>query len=203
MLKKTFQVDTPPSKIAIEKGLTKGNITFSGIKYESKDDHKFHDVFAAFKNFKNAGQFFNQRVNLPEGLSEGVVSRYIDGIFRFEKIIKNNYGISKFDGFNEISKKFIEVKACSVFPDLTSWSPGPFFDLFYFVDFSSLDGKFKIFEINIDSNEIKKIKVSKTETFGDQIDKNRRPRFSVYEEFINPKKYCSGVPVIEKDLTLI
>ena len=37
------------------------------------------------------------------------------------------------------------------------------------------------------------------ETFQDQIDSKRRPRFSVYENFINCKKNCDGSPLYTGD----
>ena len=69
--------------------------------------------------------------------------------------------MTKFDCYKEDTKEIIEVKGCSVTPDLTSWSPKPFFDFFCFVDFSTLDGKYKIYKINITSEELKNLKVNK------------------------------------------
>ena len=76
-----------------------------------------------------------------------------------------------------------------------------YFDFFCFVDFSSLDGKYKIYKINISSEELKNLKVNENgETFQEQIDSKRRPRFSVYDKFINCQNKCTGEPLFEGDL---
>ena len=109
---------------------------------------------------------------------------------------------TKFDCYDKLNDKIVEVKACSVPNDLTSWSPKPYFDIFYFVDFSTLDGKYKIYEISINNDEMMDIKVNSTQTFREVVSRSNppRPRFSVFETFINPKFKCSGYPVFEDDL---
>ena len=59
-------------------------------------------------------------------------------------------------------------------------SPQPYFDVLYFVDFSSMDGKYDIYKINTTNEEIAKESVTPGgETFQEQINSNRRPRFSL------------------------
>ena len=96
----------------------------------------------------------------------------------------------------------IEVKGCSIYPDLTTWSPGPYFDVLYFVDFSSLDGKYKIFQINITHKELADAKVNNLQTYQDQINQGRRPRFSLYDTYVSPGYKCSGKPVYEGNLSI-
>ena len=200
MIEKKLTINTEPSPKGIKMGLDCGELTFLAHRYEKKDNQKFSSLFNAWKNFKEVGDFFGQRVNLPEGLTEGVVAKDIDNVYRYKKSLKNKNGKSKFDCYNEITKEIIEVKGCSIFPDLTTWSPGPYFDVLYFVDFSSLDGKYKIFQIDITHKELANAMVNKDETYQDQIDKGRRPRFSLHEKYVTPRFKCSGIPVYEGDL---
>lgn len=177
-----------------------GIIKFIAHRYEDSDNSKLLKLFNSWIDYKSAGEFFHQRTNLPEGLTESIVAKDLPNVYRKIKVIKSLKGKSKFDCFNNNTKQFIEVKGCSISNDLTSWSPKPFFDFFCFIDFSTLDGKYKIFQINISSDELKLETVSSSETFQDQINKGRRPRFSVYEKFINNSYRCSGKPIFEGNL---
>ena len=184
-------------KIDIEKD---GLMKVLGHRYDDSDNPKLLKLFNSWIDYQNAGKFFHQRTNIPEGLTESVVAKDLPNVYRKIKVTKGLKGKSKFDCYKTDTKQFIEVKGCSIPNDLTSWSPKPFFDFFCFVDFSTLDGKYKIFQININSEELKNEKVSASETFQDQIDKKRRPRFSVYEKFINKSYRCTGEPILEGDL---
>lgn len=171
-----------------------------GHRYDDSDNSKLLKLFNSWINYQTAGEFFHQRTNIPEGLTESIVAKDIPNVYRKIKVIRSLAGKSKFDCYKTDTKQFIEVKGCSITNDLTSWSPKPFFDFFCFVDFSTLDGKYKIFQININSEELKNENISTSETFQDQINKKRRPRFSVYEKFINKSYRCTGKPIVEGDL---
>ena len=47
---------------------------------------------------------------------------------------KSKYPTTKFDCYDSLKDRIVEVKGCSIPNDLTSWSPKPYFDVFYFVD---------------------------------------------------------------------
>ena len=181
-----------------------GTLTIRGVRFEPDDSQKFAQLFFRWLEYKNSGEFVKQRANIPEGLTEGLVAKDIPHIYRKQG---DNYSNpdrepTKFDCYDKLNDKIVEVKACSVPNDLTSWSPKPYFDIFYFVDFSTLDGKYKIYEISINSDEIMDIKVNSTQTFREVVSRSNppRPRFSVFETFIYPKFKCSGYPVVEDDL---
>jgi len=181
-----------------------GTLTIRGVRFEPDDSQKFAQLFFRWLEYKNSGEFVKQRANIPEGLTEGLVAKDIPHIYRKQG---DNYSNpdrepTKFDCYDKLNDKIVEVKACSVPNDLTSWSPKPYFDIFYFVDFSTLDGKYKIYEISINSDEIMDIKVNSTQTFREVVSRPNppRPRFSVFDTFINPKFKCSGYPVVEDDL---
>jgi len=200
MIEKEFSIRTDPSDSGIRAGVLDGYLTFIGRRYELAENKKFADLFFAWKNFISAGLFVDQRVNIPEGLTEGVVAKDILGVYRYIEVVSNTHGKSKFDCYDSINNKIIEVKGCSIPNDLSSWSPKPYFDVLYFVDFSTRDGKYKIFRIDTTSEELKNEKVSATETFQQQIDDSRRPRFSIYDKYINPSYKCSGKPIFQDDL---
>ena len=174
-----------------------------GAKYDDSDIPNFLSVLKTWIKYKNALRKIDGRnPNIPEALTEGIVTKHFENTFRKIKVLRNNdKSITKFDCYKKDTKEIIEVKGCSVTPDLTSWSPKPHFDFFCFVDFSSLDGKYKIYKINISSEELKNLKVNENgETFQEQIDSKRRPRFSVYDKFINCQNKCTGEPLFEDDL---
>ena len=181
-----------------------GTLTIRGVRFEPDDSQKFAQLFFRWLEYKNSGEFVKQRANIPEGLTEGLVAKDIPHVYRKQG---DNYSNpdrepTKFDCYDKLNDKIVEVKACSIPNDLTSWSPKPYFDIFYFVDFSTLDGKYKIYEISINNDEMMDIKVNSTQTFREVVSRSNppRPRFSVFETFINPKFKCSGYPVFEDDL---
>ena len=181
-----------------------GTLTIRGVRFELDDSQKFAQLFFRWLEYKNSGEFVKQRANIPEGLTEGLVAKDIPHVYRKQG---DNYSNpdrepTKFDCYDKLNDKIVEVKACSIPNDLTSWSPKPYFDIFYFVDFSTLDGKYKIYEISINNDEMMDIKVNSTQTFREVVSRSNppRPRFSVFETFINPKFKCSGYPVFEDDL---
>ena len=174
-----------------------------GAKYDDSDIPNFLSTLNTWLKYKNALKKIDGRnPNIPEALTEGIITRHFKNTYRKIKILKNgDKSLTKSDCYKEDTSEIIEVKGCSVKPDLTSWSPKPFFNFFCFVDFSSLDGKYKIYKIDISSDDLKSLKVNKNgETFQNQIDSKRRPRFSVYENFINCKKNCDGSPLYTGDL---
>ena len=183
-------------------------LKFLGHRYDDSDNEGFLKLFKSWLAYKSAGEKYHQRANLPESLTEGLIAKDIKNTYRKVKVLKKKAksGVkTKFDCYNDLSNKIIEVKGCSVPNDLTSWSPKPFFDLFYFVDFSTLDGKYKIYEINVssDSSEFLGIKNKKGKTILNLMNDGKRPRFSVYEHFINKKIGCDGSPLILGDLNTL
>jgi len=174
-----------------------------GAKYDDSDTPNFLSTLNTWLKYKNALKKIDGRnPNIPEALTEGIITKHFENTYRKIKVLKNrDKSLTKFDCYKEDTNEIIEVKGCSITPDLTSWSPKPFFDFFCFVDFSSLDGKYKIFKIDITSEELRSLKVNKNgETFQNQIDSKRRPRFSVYEHFVTCKKNCDGAPLYIGDL---
>lgn len=203
MIEKEFSIQTRVSDKGRKEGASVGKLVFNGIRFEDSDKPKFKQLFNKWKAYKESGEFVEQRANIPEGLTEGIVAKDIRGIFRKGKKNdkKSKFPTTKFDCYCSLENKIVEVKACSIPNDLTSWSPKPYFDVFYFVDFSSMDGKYEIYKIETTDSEILGETVTaKGTTFRQQVANGRRPRFSVFEKYIIPKYKCSGKPIFYGDL---
>jgi hypothetical protein len=130
-----------------------------------------------------------RRLNIPEFLSEGIYSLVFNAGRKIEKI-KGQRGKpnTSFDCFNVKTGKRIQVKACSVSEDLTSFGPKTQWDELYFVHFlptNKYDGSYEIYLIN--NNDIYNQKVNKTQTMRDVQLKGKRPRFSIIKEIIRKK----------------
>jgi len=107
---------------------------------------------------------------------------------------------TSFDAYHLGTNKRIQVKACSVLPDLTSFGPRTQWDEIYFVDFyrdGSWDGKFDIYLI--ENEDIYNFPVNATQTYRDQQAEGRRPRFSIYTGIIQAKGLN---PVVTGDLSI-
>ncbi len=121
-------------------------------------------------------------MNLPEGLSEGAFCLEMNTARIINAIPGAN---SSFDCYDFDENARIQVKACSVLPDLTSFGPRSIWDKLYFCDFyreGSWDGTFDIYMI--DNDDIYNHYVREGQTFRDQQQQGRRPRFSIYNEII-------------------
>ena len=124
--------------------------------------------------------------NFPEGLSEVAFCIY-SGSKRF--ITLQGKSSASFDTFNLQKNKAEQIKASSVESDLTSFGPKSAWDDLYFLDFyngGKLDGTFNVYKIP--SKLIYSMKVNKNQTLKQQQAQDRRPRFSITEGIIKPKK---------------
>lgn len=138
-------------------------------------------------------EYGGRRLNIPEILSEGVfcheygAARVTHGISGantswdcFSPLI-NETGVQKKD-------RRIQVKACSVKYDLTSFGPESQWDDLYFMHFfpnGVYDGSYHIFHIPNDL--IYNHKVNSHQTVKDQQREGRRPRCKIIKDIIIPK----------------
>lgn len=109
-----------------------------------------------------------------------------------ESISGANTSFDCYDPNGKRGNNRIQVKACSVVPDLTSFGPNSEWDRIFFVDFyreGKWDGTFDIYEISTD--DIYNFKVNASQTMADQKNQGRRPRFSIYTNFIEKGNYLS------------
>jgi len=122
-------------------------------------------------------------INLPEAISENAFALFSPYCVR---IVSLKGMKCSFDCINLKTGSRIQIKASSVISDLTSFGPRSEWDELFFLDFSSGNGSFKVYKIEQDW--IYKHMVNKRQSFQQQQEENRRPRFSIIEDIIKPKK---------------
>ncbi len=163
-------------------------------KFDESDRSVLANIYKEWRGLSDHLKQVGARgVNLPEGLSEGAFCLEM-GAYRVDSSVKG--ANTSFDAYDSNRKKRIQVKACSVLPDLTSFGPRSIWDELYFCDFyrhGKWDGKFDIYLIENES--IYNYPVSKTETMREQQQQKRRPRFSIHTGIIlrdNIQPVCTG-----------
>ena len=171
--------------------LPEGNIDADIEIYDIKDKKKVLKIFESWKNLyqniKEAG-YSARTINLPEGISEVAFCIAMDTV-RVRKIYGN--ANNSFDCYNLKTNKRIQIKATSVDNDLASFGPKSQWDELYFLRFcinGIIDGTFEVYKIVTDNEFYNRIvNIKKNETFKDQQNKGRRPRFSIVKEIIQKK----------------
>jgi len=153
--------------------------------FNKKDDDLLRKIYKNWRNLSDELNMIKGRgVNLPEALSEGAFCRAMDTVRITSSIPGAN---TSFDVYNLKTQKRIQVKACSVLPDLTSFGPDSVWDQLYFVDFfrqGNWDTSIDIYLIP--NNLIYNFPVNATQTMKQQQKQQRRPRFSIYSGIIQP-----------------
>ncbi|MED3882815.1 Bsp6I family type II restriction endonuclease [Priestia megaterium] len=165
--------------------LPEGIFTAPAQEYEMLDKERFRSVYENWRKLSlELVSIGGRAINLPEGLSEGLFCIEMETLRVSQSIPRAN---TSFDCYRESDHARIQVKACSVLPDLTSFGPKSVWDEIYFMDFyrdGKWDGTFDIYYI--DSNLIYNHKVNNNETFIDQQKAGKRPRLSIYDKIIRP-----------------
>ena len=153
------------------------------MDFTKSDGKKWKSTFDLWRGLKMGMRDYKSREpNFPEGLSEVAFCLW-SGSSRFISA----YGLSNtsFDTFDLKTNKAQQIKACSIDNDLTSFGPKSKWDDLYFVDFyngGKVDGKFDVYLIP--NKYIKNQSLNKNETFTDQQEQKRRPRFGIKKEII-------------------
>lgn len=120
-------------------------------------------------------------INLPEFISETAFCLFFPSV----RVVKLKNGKCSYDCIDKEMGRRQQIKATSTNNDLTSFGPKSEWDELYFLDFSKGDGSFAVYKIEADW--IYKQKVNKQQTFEDQQDQARRPRFSIIHQIILPR----------------
>jgi len=167
--------------------LPEGDFVAPILEFEESDRKKLFQIYKEWRILCNTlGTVSARGVNLPEGLSESAFCLEMGAVRSADKVkTKGKKVDTSFDAYNMNTKKRIQVKACSVLPDLTSFGPSTTWDEIYFMDFYKdglWDGKFDIYLIT--NQDIYTAKVNKKQTYRDQQAEGKRPRFSIYEKII-------------------
>ncbi len=165
--------------LTLPEGIFKTNV----LIFDEEDREKLFTIYMQWRKLCDSLDSISARgVNLPEGLSESAFCLEMNA-YRITKGISG--ANTSFDAYNPNKKRRIQIKACSVLPDLTSFGPKSVWDDLFFVDFyrkGKWDGLFDIY--HIENNLIYNHKVNSNETFKDQQLQKRRPRFSIFKDLI-------------------
>ena len=173
----------------IEKQLIKLPEGYFDVKIQAFEESDRKILFDAYVDWRKLCTHLlnltSRLVNLPEGISEGAFCLEMNAVRILGNIPNAN---SSFDCYFLEKKERIQVKACSIIPDLTSFGPKSVWDKLYFLDFyrkGKWDGTFDIYLIN--NKDIYNHYVNADQTFCDQQEQGRRPRFSIFREIIRIK----------------
>ena len=155
------------------------------IVFDESDRAYLKQMYNDWRNLTDSLKRVSARgINLPEGISESAFCLEMGADRTAESISGAN---SSWDCYDLNRGKRIQVKACSVLPDLTSFGPSSQWDEIYFLDFyreGIWDGSFGIYQI--ETNMIYSHQVNRLQTFAEQQAQGRRPRFSIFKDIIIP-----------------
>jgi hypothetical protein len=159
------------------------NITAKITTYEKGDGQKIRRLYDLWNTLNKAIKAISTRgINLPEAISENAFCLFFPGCIR---VIKLKKGKCSYDVLDTKNGSRIQIKASSISSDLTSFGPRSEWDKLFFLDFSVGNGSFKVYKIEPDW--IYKHQVNKKQTFAQQQEENRRPRFSITDSIIKPR----------------
>lgn len=165
--------------------LPEGEFYVNADIFDKSDVNKLIRIYDNWRELSQNLNSLNARsVNLPEGLSE-IAFCYFMGCVRL-----NNPKIGKgvntsFDAYSLATNKRIQIKSCSVLPDLTSFGPTSQWDEIYFQDFYRIGRWDYTVDIYlIPNNLIYNQKVNAKQTLKQMQAQGKRPRFSIYKEII-------------------
>ena len=149
--------------------------------YKKVSQNEFKELIKAYFLWKELNSIVKSNstraINFPESISEALCCKAMN--FRLNKI-------SGGDAINS-KKKIIEIKASSNWDrDTSSFSPSTQFDCLYFLRLDKINDELYIYDMNINSFELDKIQITKTQTVFDQKNEKRRPRFSIIKQLIIP-----------------
>lgn len=161
--------------------------------FDNGDIPKLFNIYTSWRKLcENLNELNARSVNLPEGLSE-ISFAISHNMWRCtSSIVGANSSFDCYDPNGHRNNNRVQVKACSVLPDLTSFGPHSQWNRIFFVDFyreGKWDGTFDVYEI--DTDDIMSYPVNATQTVEDQKAQGRRPRFSIYTGLVECGDYIS------------
>ncbi|KAB2387536.1 Bsp6I family restriction endonuclease [Bacillus toyonensis] len=143
------------------------------------DDEKYTEAIELYFLWKQLNQrirdFYTRGVNLPEAITETIVC-YV-----------NEYYLSLGNGSEDAvipeTEELVQVKASSNFDsDLTSFGPTSRFDYLHFVRLHQETDKMFLYDVPVEN--LRETPVNASQTFEDQQNEGRRPRFSIIDRYI-------------------
>ena len=157
----------------------------TGDEFDSNDykilQEIFKDWMAINVKLKSLG---GRSLNVPDVLSEGLFCATFNAVRTNGKAY--SYDCVSLDNFAGI-----QVKSASIANDCTSFGPTSTWDELYFADFApngQVDGNIYFYKIDQDFSDLV-LNKKKNETFADQQEEGRRPRFSIKDKLINENSF--------------
>ena len=144
------------------------------------DEVRKDEVCDAYFKWKDLNTFIksltSRGLNMPDAISEPLGCYCLNYYWN-----KSSGG----DAFTEDGLK-VEFKATSNFDyDLTSFGPKCTFDKLIFLRFDTDENKLYIYDTELNSEELKKLKTTKTSTVGEYQAQGKRPHIKIIEQVIN------------------
>lgn len=132
------------------------------------------------KDLKSLG---GRNLNVPDVFSEALYCIFFNAV-------RTNGTAYSYDAVDKKTGEGIQIKSASILEDCTSFGPTSKWDRMIFVDFAPngvVDGKIDFYEIESEDIYGMILNSKKNETFKDQQEQGRRPRFSIKKKIINEK----------------
>lgn len=205
-----FKLNIKDNSIIKEDNLINNDIIIDNKEPLYDDKYYKETLIRRFNDFKN---FYISDIelikyglpirhqNTPEDITENL-AKFI--IRKYEndyscvwcKGVDKKYSLTGDLYSNRYDKKYpIEVKSFTS-DGPSQFGPNKKFSVLYFLDLRKwLNDEIILWKVNLnnDSDEYKNIKVSKTETIFDQINKGRRPHISWNKIYPQIKEYCEQI----------
>lgn len=146
-----------------------------------------HDLYRKYLNIYSLWKQLNRnlldinarKANFPTEVSEGVIAYNYDNF----TLLKN----ANADIFDYDKQHYIEVKTTSNFDrDLSSFSPNANFDNLYFGRLDFYTDNLYVYNLKSSIEAIKTVAVNGAQSFAAQQNQQRRPRFSVINQIVEP-----------------
>ncbi len=166
--------------------LPEGKFNVLADHFEKSDLNTLKDIYKTWRDLSlKLNTLKSRSVNLPEGLSEVAFCYFMNCVRLNNPKIGKGVNTS-FDAYSHLTKSRIQIKSCSVLPDLTSFGPNSQWDEIYFQDFfreGKWDGSVDVYLIP--NNLIYNQKVNVNQTLKEMQLQGKRPRFSIKSSIID------------------
>ena len=147
-------------------------------------EHKIKETCRAYFQWKELDAYIRsvsyRGINMPDALSEPMACFCLNLLW--------NAGTSKGDATDLKMSKIFEFKATSRFEgDLSSFGPDCQFDDLVLLRYKLDEDLLYIYDLNMNSEELAKIKINTYQTVADQQRQGRRPHLSLINLVVKPK----------------
>lgn len=154
-----------------------------GDEFDKEDYKKLKKIFSKWININlDLKQFGGRRLNVPDVFSEALYCIFFNAI-------RTNGTAHSYDAVDKTTGEGIQIKSTSIEKDCTSFGPTATWDKLIFVDlapYGDVDGNVWFYEIDCTNLYDIVVNSRKNETFREQQEQKRRPRFSIKSKIIKP-----------------